>query len=405
MEIKTFLISVIKKNKDKTDTQIAKELIKLKEFSDYQNRIETLRKRINSIRGDHNLGKPKQTFKPTTKIEIKDEIHKDRKEIKLKEEKAISEKKYKEAVKHISQLEKLLDFKNKTESHKIQSIGIKTSKSNADEQATAIALFSDVHFEERIESKKINGFNDYSPEIATERCKIYFENLAKRIEKERRDVDIENLVFACLGDLIHGFIHEEYLTTNYLTPIEASTGVYEILINGLEFLLKDKAVKQLTFIGKVGNHSRITLKPYSSNEALMSYEWAVYQFLQKNFKNEKRIKFILDESYFSYLKVYDKILRFHHGHNVQYRGGIGGLTIPLIKFILRANQQIKADMDFIGHFHTKFNLPNCLVNGSICGFDSYALKIGAQPEEPVQQFQILDSKRGFTTNTPILTTR
>jgi len=399
------ILETLKKYKNQTDTKIARSLIgQVKEFKNhYGNRIETLRKRVTEVRNNNNIKRDKKEIK--TKVVIEKEFEEDKKSLEFKEDKKTLLEKYKHSVKTVSRLERLLDFKKKIESEKLQSINIGTSKTGSKiEQGCAIALFSDLHFEERIESKKINGFNEFSPEIATKRCTNYFSNLAKRIDKERRDIKIDSLVFASLGDLIHGFIHEEYMSSNYMMPMEASFRVFEILVNGLEFILKDKELKEIKFVGKVGNHSRTTFRPYTTDEALMSYEWSIYKHLENIFKKETRLNFLLDESYFSYIKVYDKICRFHHGHNIQYRGGIGGLTIPLIKYIHRANQQIQADMDFIGHFHTRFNLPNCLVNGSICGFDGYALKIGASPEVPTQQFQILDSRRGFTTNTPILTT-
>jgi len=43
-----------------------------------------------------------------------------------------------------------------------------------------------------------------------------------------------------------------------------------------------------------------------------------------------------------------------------------------------------------------------LINGSVCGFDTYAQRKGFAPEPPQQTFQIIDSKRGLTTNEPIL---
>ena len=395
MIIEEIVLSALKTNLSLKDTEIADELLKKKEIANVYSR-ETLRKLINKTRHKHFVS----TVSPISLEEI---VHKDKEEVYERKDKNVLKQKYDVAVKHIKKLEHQLDFKKTIDNEKTKIIKFDNKKSETG-QGVAITLFSDIHFEERVDKKQVNCLNEYNPTVAEKRCINYFKNLRKRLDKERRDLDIDTLIFASLGDMIHGFIHEEYLSSNYLTPIQASFKMYEIVLNGLNYLLEDKKLNNIKFIGKVGNHSRTTLKPYTANEALMSNEWSIYKHLEMHFKDEKRIDFILDESYFTYLNVYDKVLRFHHGHNIKYGGGVGGLTIPLIKYIMRSNQQIKADRDFIGHFHQYINFPNCVVNGSIVGFNSYGTKIGASPEEPIQQFQILDAKRGFTTNTPILTT-
>jgi hypothetical protein len=41
------------------------------------------------------------------------------------------------------------------------------------------------------------------------------------------------------------------------------------------------------------------------------------------------------------------------------------------------------------------------VNGSVVGYNGYAMAIKATPEPPQQAFYILDSKRGKTCKSPI----
>lgn len=402
MTINEIILSVLKKNINSSNTEIADKL--RDNYKDIKLKRETLRKKISLLRLEHNI-KPNLTLSSKDeKIKIEKEFEGDRKLITITKDKGVLKQKYDLAVKNIDKLENLLDLKKTVDNEKVRTINFAHIGKDESNEATAITLFSDIHFEERVDKNKVNGINEYNPIISEERCINYFINLRKRIDKERRDIIIDNLIFASLGDMIHGFIHEEYLSSNYMQPIPASFKMYEIVLNGLKYLLEDKKIKKIKFIGKVGNHSRTTFKPYTQDEALMSNEWGIYKHLEKHFEHEERIDFILDESYYTYLTVYGKVLRFHHGHNVKYGGGIGGLTIPLIKSIYRANMQKKADMDFIGHFHSRFNLPFCSVNGSIVGFNAYGIKIGAEPQEPVQQFHLLDSKRGFTSNSPIFTT-
>jgi hypothetical protein len=212
---------------------------------------------------------------------------------------------------------------------------------------------------------------------------------------------INDLIWGWLGDFIHGFIHEEYIRTNYLSPIDASIWMTELLARGIRKVLEDGEFSRVVIICKIGNHSRITNKVYSDEEAAMSHEWGIYKNLAKMFPT---IGWVIDESYFTYFNAYDKTLRFHHGHAFRYMGGIGGIQIPLMRFIAKVNRQRRADMDIIGHWHQRsFDATNgFLINGCVDGADPYSIRLGFPIEPPTQQFQLLDNNRGFTINAPIM---
>jgi hypothetical protein len=269
--------------------------------------------------------------------------------------------------------------------------------------ATALTLLSDIHAEHKITLESTNGINKLTPSITTRRLEVYAINLVKRIKKHQKEVKIDELIIGMLGDMIHGFIHEEYLRTNYMTPNEAMLFVIEQLERVIKHIIDNCDLKRITIVGKVGNHSRTTQKVYTDEEAVYSYEWAIYKILQKIFP---KINWVIENSYYSYLKVYDKDVRFSHGHEIKYAGGIGGIYVPLQRNRLRANQIRKAHLDCIGHYHTTDFLRNSgvLMNGSGCGADAYSIRKGFEPEPPMQQFLLIDSKRGFTVNEPILLT-
>lgn len=329
----------------------------------------------------------------TTQIEVDKTVRR------LKEGEKDYKKKYKQVLDDNEKLERQIEMM--VELPKAKPYIIKADPSIKSE-ATVITQLSDIHFEQRIDAHTVNYLNEYNPDIAKQRLENYFRHLRKLTDLSRKDVTIKDLVIHFGGDFLHGFIHEEYHRTNYLTPIDASYQLYEILISGLNYLLDDETLN-IRIICNVGNHSRTTHKCYTDKEAQMSYEWGLYKFLAKNYEHTERISFQIDESYFSYVKIYDKVIRTHHGHNVKFGGGIGGITVPLIKFIHRANLQIKADLDLMCHYHTRVRpVPYAMINGCVNGFDSYALSIGASPEPPSMNFQLLDKQRGLTINAPII---
>lgn len=395
--------SFLKENYNLLDITIAEKIVEKfpKQFP--RERLDSLRKRVGERRRVLGLKREESLDVKIKKgdVKIEDVIREDKKIINLKRSSSDYRTKYEYTVKELEKANKIIELHtrlgNDSKPYEIKEIkGVKS-------QGTVLTLLSDIHAEKRITKESVSGLNEYNPDICAKRVDRYFINLIKLIKKERQDIHIENLVMGLLGDNIHAYIHEEFQQTNYMTPIEASLFVYDLLVSGFNYILNnDDKLKTINIICKVGNHSRTTEKCYSDDEALMSYEYAIYKHLEKHFENEKRLNFIIDNSHFSYFNIYDKTIRFSHGHNFKFANGIGGIYIPLMKFLLRANQQIKANISCMGHWHTAIKIPEAIINGSVCGFDAYAMRYGFSPEPPTQQFQIVDSKRGFTVNCPII---
>jgi hypothetical protein len=128
----------------------------------------------------------------------------------------------------------------------------------------------------------------------------------------------------------------------------------------------------------------------------------MYHAMANYFKDEPRVTMLIPEGAHSYVNVYGYVIRFLHGHDVKYGGGVGGLTIPLNKSIAQWDKAKKANLTCLGHFHQRFDGGNFLVNGSLIGYNAFALSIKASAEEPAQAFALIDKKRGKTLVCPIL---
>lgn len=55
-----------------------------------------------------------------------------------------------------------------------------------------------------------------------------------------------------------------------------------------------------------------------------SLEWLMYKALADRYEAHKRVHLTIPESYHSYQTIYDWTVRFHHGHVMNYGGGVGG---------------------------------------------------------------------------------
>lgn len=272
------------------------------------------------------------------------------------------------------------------------------------EECTAFSMFSDSHVEERVDRDVVLNLNEYTPDVSKIRINKYFKRLAYLIKKYRNDVKIDNLVLGLLGDNITGYIHEEYEQTNFMSPIEATLFVQELLIKGLKFLSEDCGLKQIIVPCIRGNHGRTTNKKQYANNYAMSYEWLMYKNIENFFSaigGYDNIHFIINKSEFTYVTVYDKINVFSHGDSFNYKDGIGGITIPLNKKLLNQNTVLKFDMAWMGHWHNYLCGSNFRINGSVIGYTPFSMGHFFPYEPPKQQFQLLNPRRGFTSNEPI----
>jgi hypothetical protein len=86
-----------------------------------------------------------------------------------------------------------------------------------------------------------------------------------------------------------------------------------------------------------------------------------------------------------YRKFFERFtVRAIHGYQISYGGGVGGLSIPLNKWLYRSNGNIRADLTLLGHFHQRLDGNSFLVNGSLIGHSPYA-EAFVFPFEPAQQ--------------------
>ena len=308
---------------------------------------------------------------------------------------------------NIIELENIVHFAESINEEPILPV-LRKDESYKGSEATAISCLSDVHFEEKVDPAVVYEVNEYNPDIAAKRLEVYFTSLLSMIRKERQNVPIKKLVLGLLGDMITGYIHEELMEDNWLSPTEATMGVRSCLMAGIKMLAEEGDLEEIVIPCCKGNHGRTSVRKKYSTGYKNSYEWMLYHDMKKIFEDWggfNNLTWHIPKSELTYVDVYDKKLRFGHGDHFRFIGGVGGVAVPLMKWLYRSNSftKVRADMTFIGHWHQQLKpASNCFINGAVIGYNSYAAGLGFIPEPPMQIFSLLDSERGFTINTPIL---
>lgn len=258
----------------------------------------------------------------------------------------------------------------------------------------AVALFSDAHIEEVVKSSSVLGLNEYDIDIAKERIKNYFINLAECIKAD----NVKELIFASLGDTISGYIHDELAQSNALSPLEATMLAQSLIFSGMKYICDACKLSSIKFIGIVGNHSRTTKKMQHSNGYKLSYEWMMYKNIEQFCKTANLpIEFILPEAELAIVNTTDgKRFIFCHGYQIKSTGTgtVCGIYPALNRLSLKWGKTIQQDKIYLGHFHQCVSISNAVVNGSIIGYNAYSLSNGFSYEEPAQMYEVYDNKIG-----------
>lgn len=259
----------------------------------------------------------------------------------------------------------------------------------------ALAEWSDWHVAEKIEARKVNGLNRFSPEIATKRAHHCAYSTRALYRHVRKSYGVDSMVLVLGGDFITGYLHEELVATNYMGPVEEGIFAQKLLAECLSVVADEKSLKKLRVICHRGNHGRTTKKMQFKNDFSTSYETWIYANLADKFADSKRIVFEIPESDVHYTEVFPGWnLRTFHGHQVKYSDGIGGLTIPLNKWEAKQDATTPAQFNLMGHYHF-YSEPNgkTTLNGSLKGYDEYAASHGFPFQPPLQSFNLLDVGR------------
>lgn len=323
-------------------------------------------------------------------------IDEDRKHVRDKELGRHSDRKYRQALREIQELESRLAAYEAVSVPPSKRV-IKRQKGNAKKsEATVLSMASDWHVDEIVKPSTVQGRNKYNPDIAKVRSENFARKLVSLTERNRKDTRISTLLLVLGGDFISGSIHEELLENTAMRPMEGILYAQDLLDVVLRYVRP--YFTRMVVICKDGNHSRITEKMRHQSRTGNSLEWAMYHNLAKRHPD---IEWVIEESYLTYYTVYKEVLRIHHGDAIRYVGGVGGLEIPMKRAYYQWNMTDPADINLMGHYHVYMPGYNT-VNGSLIGYNAYAAQNKFQYQPPMQAFLVLDAARGITTHAPIL---
>lgn len=276
-------------------------------------------------------------------------------------------------------------------------------------QGIPTLMLSDLHWGEVVQPDQVNGLNEYNLEIAQTRLRNTILNTIDLCFNHLRSRQYPGIVLALGGDLFSGEIHDELAQTNEKPTMVLLFDLFDQLVAAINTLRE--AFGRVFVVCTYGNHGRTTIHNNFKDAAFNNFDWVLCNMLERHFKmsGEKNVQFLIPNSFDTLYRVYDTTYLLTHGDRLGTGGGGGliGIIGPVIRGSHKVLDQyaqmgINIDKMLIGHFHQYLpGLPNVLVNGSLKGYDEYAMGNRFTPEAPQQALWITHHERGITHHVPV----
>lgn len=274
----------------------------------------------------------------------------------------------------------------------------------AGHRGVPMTLWSDWHFGEVVRPEEVGGLNEFNAEIAAKRIEKLVDTTIDlcRHHMGKGQTDYPGIIVCLGGDMLSGDIHEELFATNDRTTQQCINELTDLLVSALDRLADEFGRVFVPCV--VGNHGRASRKPRMKGRVFTSHEWNIYCSLERHFRKDARVTFMIPSETDAYFKVYGQRFLLTHGDSLGVRGGDGiiGAIGPIMRGSLkvgRSEAQIGRDADFIimGHWHQMLWLPGVIVNGALKGYDEYArLAIRAPYSRPSQALWFVHPEHGIT---------
>ena len=266
-------------------------------------------------------------------------------------------------------------------------------------------VLSDTHFDEVVRPEQIDFLNAYNRGIAEQRTRAAFEKTIVLARDYVKGIDYDGAALFLTGDLLSGNIHDELKQTNEGTLFEAVEHWLDPLIAGITMLADDFG--KLVVPCVVGNHGRMTRKPVAKNRAQDNVEWLVYKALERHFRGDERVTFMVSDAADVTVPLYATTFLATHGDQFRGGSGISGAMAPLLLGQHRkTRRQMAAGKPFdwlvMGHWHQYMSGKGLIVSGSMKGYDEYAFVSNFVPEPPQLAWWITTPENGVTISAPVL---
>lgn len=259
-----------------------------------------------------------------------------------------------------------------------------------------VALASDWHTCELVTSAQSNGMNVHDPEIGRERAFRWARNLVTMVKLSQSRLDVKTLVLWLGGDfLVNLGLHYGGFWGVMITPEAEARLIRNLLVEIIAYIRAELDVERIHIPTSWGNHDRSSEKIIPGHAKDFSHASIIYEDLAAWFAGDPSIDFQIATAEWNLVDVHGYPILFHHGHAIRYGGGVGGISIPLLKKAGVLQRDYAFRTICVGHFHQYqvFGAGQAVMNGSLVGPNGYSVDLGLASEPPAQAAFVIDLER------------
>ena len=266
-------------------------------------------------------------------------------------------------------------------------------------------LLSDLHLDEVVKAREMMDINEYNRAIAEMRLRATFEGTVKITKEYWTGIDYDGFNLFLGGDIFSGNIHEELRESNEDTMLGSVLYWLDPVAEGISLLADEFGKVHVASVS--GNHGRTTPKKQYKGNARANFDWFFAHALARMFEADKRVTFDVSEGQDLLTPIYGQKIMMTHGDQTGGGGGIGGIFPPIMRMNAKKSQRqfaVKQPYDHLlmGHWHQLIFAPGFIINGSLKGYDEFALGHNFNPEIPQQALWLHTPEHGITWQTPVI---
>lgn len=288
-------------------------------------------------------------------------------------------------------------------------------------------VLSDIHMGERVFPAQVYGKNAVDHHVLAARIQFCIEASLKQLPQ------VDELHLCLNGDMVGGIRHLESIETNDLTPMEqlqqVTFHVGEAVTKAAVWCADNEAKLFIHCIP--GNHGDLTHHHQCKNAFGTNLDWQSYHQMQQNLRRLApefgiEVEWDIPDSLFTQFDMAGFTVHMMHGHQPGKRGasaradGPRGSAWPGIKLAERIGRQMDGlglpfDIFVHGHMHfayseqtllwdryqRKFRRQAIIGNGSIIGYNEYAIASGFDYQPPAQMYFAVEPDFGVVEVAPV----
>lgn len=248
------------------------------------------------------------------------------------------------------------------------------AKKHSGTPITHVLQLTDLHNGEVTKKDEVDGFNEFNPEIFTQRLQKLISAVIDVTNVKRSGFNIPRLHVLGTGDYISGDIHEELKVTNaYPTPVQAVRAGYDI---GETIAMAAPHFEKIDcdFI-TLDNHGRMTRKNQAAEGGENNWGYVVAHIVKQYLRRFSNVEVKIHAKASALVPIGAERYLLFHGHQIK-----GWAGLPYYGFDRRVAMEAVKRMGFpetgftkllCGHFHTAFEGLLWMIGGSLSGTNAF----------------------------------